>query len=483
MNDPSMNRLVEQVRHIGRECHLWSPGDCIIVAVSGGPDSVALLHILNELAQEKAMDLKLVCAHVNHGLRGSESDEEAKFVSDLSSKLAIPFELGNLDIPTYMKEKGKGKGTELASREKRYEFLHHVAEKYGARSIALAHHADDQAETVIMRLLRGSGPTGLAGMKMMRREKNVELIRPLLRIYKTELVRACQTANIPYVIDSSNLMNKYDRNAVRLDVLPFLGQYNGQLVASLNRLAEIMGDEDDYMQREVAEAYAKLVSPLGGGLTFNIQQFIPLHAALQRRLIKLILDYLPFNTEESDFVKIEAIRKGAVQNRPTTWSLDLGGGLCCLREYDIIRFIPNAAESDLSGYNYAVDQFPSEVSIPWAGRRLRFMQSEPDHTIDQSYRVGKDEAVFDADELAFPLTVRSRLPGDIMRVLGLDGSKKVKDIFIDEKIPPSLRSQIPIVTDAGGCILWIPGIRRSSVAMVTQHTTSIMRIALDRDNE
>ncbi|RUT42596.1 tRNA lysidine(34) synthetase TilS [Paenibacillus anaericanus] len=481
MNDPSMNRLVEQVRRTSREYHLWSPGDCIIVAVSGGPDSVALLHILNQLARDNEMCLNLVCAHVNHGFRGLESDKEAEFVAEIAAKLDIPFELGSFDVPAYMKETGKG--TQLAAREKRYEFLHSVADKYGAKSIALAHHADDQAETVMMRLLRGSGPTGLAGMKITRHERNVELIRPLLRIYKTELVRACQSANIPYVTDSSNLLNKYDRNAVRLDVLPFLGQYNGQLVASLNRLAEVIGDEDDYMQQEVVHVYDNLVSQVDGGLAFKVPQFASLHAALQRRLIKLILDYLPFNMEESDFVKIEAIRKGTVQNRPTTWSLDLGGGLCCLREYDIIRFVSNVADRDLSGYSYSVDPFRTEVPIPWAGHRLHFLRSEAEHIVKQSNKVGKDEAVFDADQLVYPLTVRSRLPGDIMRVMGLDGSKKVKDIFIDEKIPPSLRSQIPIVSDAEGRILWIAGIRRSTVAMVTQHTSSVMRITLVAGSE
>lgn len=481
MNDPSMNRLVEQVRRTSREYHLWSPGDCIIVAVSGGPDSVALLHILHQLTRDNEMSLNLVCAHVNHGFRGLESDKEAVFVAEIAAKLDIPFELGSFDVPAYMKETGKG--TQLAAREKRYEFLHSVAQKYGAKSIALAHHADDQAETVMMRLLRGSGPTGLAGMKITRHERNVELIRPLLRIYKTELVRACQSANIPYVTDSSNLLNKYDRNAVRLDVLPFLGQYNGQLVASLNRLAEVIGDEDDYMQQEVVHLYANLVSQVDGGLAFKVPQFVSLHAALQRRLIKLILDYLPFNMEESDFVKIEAIRKGTVQDRPTTWSLDLGGGLCCLREYDIIRFVPNEADSDLSGYSYSVDPFCTELPIPWAGHRLQFMQSEAEHIVKQSNKVGKDVAVFDADQLIYPLTVRSRLPGDIMRVMGLDGSKKVKDIFIDEKIPPSLRSQIPIVSDAEGQILWIAGIRRSTVAIVTQHTSSVMRITLVAGSE
>jgi len=476
MNSRIMHRLVEQVRQIGREERLWSPGDCIIVAVSGGPDSVALLHMLHHLAAEPDFELRLVCAHVNHGFRGAESDEEAEFVRRMASELGIPFELGVFDIPSYMKESGHG--AQPAAREKRYEFLHSVAKKYGAAAIALAHHADDQAETVLMRILRGSGSSGLAGMRMKRREKNVELIRPLLRIYKDDLIHMCQKTGIPYVTDSTNLLPKYARNAIRLDVLPFLGQYNSGLAESLNRLAEVVGTEDDFIQQKAEQVYQELVFDEGGVFSFKIESFVALHAALQRRLIKLILNYLPLGTEDNDFTKIEAIRKGAIQELPTTWSLDLGGGLRCMREYDTIRFMPDARDSGLS-YTYPVEDFPAEISVPGTEHCLRFTRYGANMGSVSLDELGDEEAVFDADKLLYPLTVRSRLPGDFMKVIGLNGSKKVKDIFIDAKIPPSSRSLIPMVTDAKGQIIWIPGLRRSAIATVSQHTTSVLRIVLD----
>lgn len=475
--NPDLYRLVETVRRTGEEHTLWSPGDCIVVAVSGGPDSVILLHILQELSRDPELGLKLVCAHVNHGFRGKESDEEAEFVRGLAQRLEIPFELGVFDIPTYMKETGKG--GQLAAREKRYAFLHKVAAQYGASAIALAHHADDQAETVMMRILRGSGPSGLAGMKLKRREKNVELIRPLLRIYKNELVQACDRSSIPYVIDSSNLVPKYARNAIRLDVLPFLGQYNEQLTDSLNRLAEVIGEEDDYMRLETERLYAEMVTWQNGGAAFHLRGFTSLHAALQRRLIKLILNYLPLGTDDGDFVKVEAIRKGAVQDRPTTWVLDLGRGVRCYREYDTIRFVPARAENP--HYTYVVERFPAEVSVMDTGQTLRFTRKHAGLGLEGPMKDGNGEAAFDADEIVYPLTVRSRLPGDRMNVMGLNGSKKVKDIFIDEKIPPTLRSQIPLVTDASGRILWIPGVRRSSAAAVSEKTSSVLHVALVRN--
>ncbi|MGG6312078.1 tRNA lysidine(34) synthetase TilS [Paenibacillus macerans] len=475
MIERTMYRLVELVRRTGRLERLWFPGDRIVVAVSGGADSTALLHIMKEIAADQELGLELICAHLHHGLRGAEADRDAEFVRNLAQRLNLPFELGYADVPAYMKESGKG--MELAAREKRYEFLHGVAVRYGAASIALAHHADDQAETVLMRLLRGSGPSGLAGMRFKRREKNVELIRPLLRIYKTDLLRACHESGLSFVEDSSNLHTEQARNSVRLDVLPFLGQYNGQLPESLGRLAELTAAEDDYLLQETLKAYAGIVRMEEGGPAFDIAPFAALHVALQRRLIKLILNYLPLSTEEHDFVKIEAIRQGTIQDRPTTWSLDLGGGSKCLREYGTIRFIPVATESQIPHYTYLVEQFPAEVPIAGTGQSLRMTRLTAGRDADRA-KAGSNnnEAEFDADELVYPLTVRSRLPGDVMKVLGLNGSKKVKDIFIDEKIPPSLRSRIPMVTDAKGRILWIPGVRRSAIAAVNPHTTSVVHM-------
>lgn len=479
MEDMNMNQLVTYMRRMALKYGLWSPGDCIVVAVSGGPDSVALLHGLHRIALEPDSPLKLVCAHVNHGFRGAESDAEAEFVRGIADELGIPFELGVYDVPAYMEESGLS--VQTAAREKRYEFLRRVAEAHAASAIALAHHGDDQAETVMLRLLRGTGLTGLAGMRVKRQEKNVELIRPLLRIYKTDLVQVCRNSGLTYVTDSSNLSNKYARNAVRLDVLPFLGQYNGQLAESLNRLAEVAGEEDDYMQQTVKNAYDDLVSQVQGGSRFSVKDFARLHVALQRRLIKLILNYLPLNTDDMDFAKIEAIREGALQEHPTNWVLDLGGGLRCKREYDEVSMMPENTDEVKLGYTYRLEEVPARLPIPETGRELRFTIRPANlQTAKQDWKTtGSEEALFDADKINYPLIVRSRKPGDIMKVMGLNGSKKVKDIFIDQKIPPSVRSKVPIVTDASGRILWLPGVRRSAHAAVGNHTLSILHVQME----
>ncbi|WDH98810.1 tRNA lysidine(34) synthetase TilS [Paenibacillus urinalis] len=466
-----LSKTALQVLETAEAFGLWQPGYRIVVAVSGGADSVALLHILNQISQYHT-PLTLICAHVHHGFR-RESDQEAEMVREFAESLLIPFEMTRVNIPQYVEDSGRN--AQDASREKRYEFLHQIAAQYNADSIALAHHADDQAETVLLHLLRGSGPSGLTGIKIKRFEKNVELIRPCLRINKTDLAHHCEQYDLPYVIDSSNMSTKYRRNAIRLDVLPFLGQYNGQFTESLNRLAEVMSVEDDYMDTISRQTYSEMVQNSEGSLSFKVTDFKELHVALQRRLIKLILNYLPSNDDFVDFSRIETIRRGAVQHEPTTWSHDIGQGIVCIREYDNIIF--STQRSSVSEhYNYQLDFLDGDAQLDLTeiGTRLHLS------CLDNGFRpVSASEALFDANTFIWPLTIRSRLPGDTMKVMGLNGSKKVKDIFIDAKIPPSLRSRIPVICDGAGNIIWIPGVRRSIHFPVSEDSTSIIRMLVE----
>ncbi|UQZ34248.1 tRNA lysidine(34) synthetase TilS [Paenibacillus sp. PK3_47] len=469
-----MNEIVESVLESAAEHKLFGPYDTIVVAVSGGPDSVALLRILHEISLTRT-PLNLICAHVNHGFR-AESREEAEFVRSLAGELGIPFELAEYDIPALAKNSGLG--PEGTAREKRYQFLIETAKRYGARSVALAHHADDQAETVLMRLLRGSGPSGLAGMRWKRTEKNVELIRPFLRINKTALVTLCQTGGFFYVEDATNLQTIYKRNAVRLEVLPMLEQHNPKVKQSLLQLAEIAGAEDDFMEASAAKCFDELVSVGQSKYTFNRAAFAAVPSALQRRLIKLILNYLSADSSSLDFSKIEAVRRGTLQNDPTVWSLDLGGGLVCVRQYDTVLFSSKPQQRKLS-YTYRMSLPNSRLKLKEIGKVMTMTVLEKESFVVQGEDIGKMSAWFDGDELILPLTIRSRLPGDTIRVMGLNGSKKVKDIYIDDKIPSSERSAIPLVCDGLGNIVWIPGVRRSMHAAVGRHTASVLLLSLE----
>jgi tRNA(Ile)-lysidine synthase len=475
--------LLQRVRATIEQHQLLEPEDCIIVAVSGGPDSMALLHILFLLAKKQRW--RMIAAHVNHQFRVTESAREAEEVERFASSLGLPCIIGVINVPDYINKTGKNAQT--AAREKRYEFLLQAAARYGATKIVTAHHADDQAETILMRLLRGTGPSGLAGIPLRRKIKNVELIRPLLRIYKTEVLEYCREHNINFFIDSSNLDRKYTRNQVRNDLLPVLLEYNPHLPEALNRLTQVMTDENAYLDQAAEAVFNQNVKSYEGGLYFTREPFILLHVALQRRLIKLILSCLApnyeldenkvSNSDSVDFAKIELIRSAIMQNVTTTLNLDITEQIRLMREYNQISF----GKSTLSAerYHYIVDIKAEELTLNEAGIRLEFTVFEDYHS-EHAIPDGElnNQAIFDYNQLQLPLTIRSRQDGDRIRVLGLNGSKKVKDIFIDEKVSPRQRNQIPLVVDAMNKILWITGFRRSDHALTSKKTTRFLRIKL-----
>ncbi|QHW32132.1 tRNA lysidine(34) synthetase TilS [Paenibacillus rhizovicinus] len=465
-----MDEWLGELEELAREEGLWTPGDTVVVAVSGGPDSMALLHLLHRLSGRER--LSLVAAHVDHGFRGEESAREAESVRQFSAALGIPCESTYIDMPAYIEESRMN--SQAASREKRYAFLHGVAHTYGAARIALAHHADDQAETVLMRVVRGTGLGGLAGIPISRFEKNVELIRPLLRKYKADILRYCDLWAIPYSQDSSNGQRHYFRNLVRLDILPYLSAFNPQLPQSLVRLAELAAAEDDWLAQETKAVYERHVLPHREGCQLNRKALLGLHVALQRRLIKLILNYIGLETESTSFDSIETIRHAASERGAATWNFDAGGGIRFVREYDNLLFVRSDREERSSeGYAYAVMEGATALRLPEAEGILTFEETSAASVRRPGNRL---EALFDADVIQYPLTIRNRRPGDRMAVLGLNGTKKVQDMFVDDRVAPSRREVLPIVVDANGFVLWIPGIRRSNVATVADSTKRVIRM-------
>lgn len=463
-----MNLLSQMIGTITEE-KLLEPGNTIVVAVSGGPDSMALLHALHFYADEYGW--KLIVAHIHHGFRGKESDEEAAFVEETVKGLGLPIETAFLDVPAYIKETSMN--PQAAARELRYRYLHEVAEKYNADAIALAHHADDQAETVLMRIIRGTGPSGLSGIQTLRYEGKMKLVRPLLRSNKSEIIAYLEDNGFSYREDSSNAQRKYFRNRVRLDLIPLLQQYNGNFSESLVRLSDMMNAENDYMDAEVGKLFEREVSVQSGKTSFSGTWFTGLHVALQRRLIKLILSYLFPESDSFDYHRAEIVRSAIVQTRTSNLTLDLSQHVRFTKAYDYISFHTNKVPP--SSYEYGVVEGEGALVIPEIGMRMVFYATSVGENRDK----GVDstiEASFDRDRLKYPLRVRSRKPGD--RIRGLNGSKKVKDIFIDHKIPPDERETIPLLVDAADEILWIPGVKRSKYATLTDETSACLNVRL-----
>lgn len=456
-------RIMTQARVDG----WWHSGGAVVAAVSGGPDSMALLHLLRTMSQHEPF--KIVVAHVNHQFRGEESDAEAEMVKRVAHEWGMPVETAALDLPTYIANTGMN--AQSAAREKRYAFLKEVARKHSCSVLLFGHHAGDQAETVLMRIIRGTGPSGLAGIPIHRIEEELELIRPLLRITKCELLKYCERNEVPYALDSSNVDRHYFRNAVRLDLIPMLEKYNPKLQASLVRLADMAAADDEYMEMETLKVFKADVTASDQGFRIERQRFRGLHVALQRRLIKLILNCSSNPRQILDFGHVEEITKVILNDYPTVNQLDIGDGWVLKREYEEIYIGPSIVES--SSFAYIVDETTEEITIAQTGGRFvleRLKGSVPNQSANRL------EACFDEGELRFPLYIRSRLPGDVLQPYGLNGTKKVQDMFVDAKVPRSRRDSLPLLVDGKNHVLWIPGMRRSRHALVTGDTNQTLRI-------
>lgn len=441
-----------------------------VAAVSGGPDSMALLHMLVRMTQVRPF--RLIAAHVNHRFRGAESDAEAELVTQTAQQWGVPVVSAEIDVPHFIEETGMN--AQAAARLKRYEFLMQTAESEQAERIMFGHHADDQAETVLMRVLRGTGIGGLSGIPYRRRENKVELIRPFLRITKEELLAYCKSHDIPFATDSSNWNRQYFRNAVRLDLIPMLEKYNPRLKESLHRLAEMAAADDDYMNAEAARLLDDVTTRSGAGFRLHRRRFLRLHVALQRRLIKLILRCCANRWNSLVFRQIEAILQALKDGQGTVMRFDIGGGWTFMREYDDVYIGPYAQEP--SAYSCRITGFPCTIVLGQSGRTLHMQRIQG----DLAKPADRWEALFDEDALKLPLTIRTRQPADRMEPLGLNGTKKVQDMFVDAKIPRSQRDSWPLLVDAEGSIIWIPGVHRARAALVHDHTRRIVHAVIQQ---
>jgi tRNA(Ile)-lysidine synthase len=470
--------LVLQTAQTIRDEKLLHTGDIVVVAVSGGPDSMALLHILHRLSTNE--QYRLAVAHVNHQFRGLESDLEAVAVQQYAEGLGIPFHGIAIDIPAYIRQHGGN--AQAVARELRYRYLHDIAEQLGAVAIALAHHADDQVETVLLNMLRGTSPRGLIGMLMRRTDKNMELIRPFLRIPKERLLRYCQSEQIIYYTDSSNSNRKYLRNRVRMDIVPQLLAINPRLPEAIDRMADIIREEDDYLNERTNDAAARILQFTGTSCKVSRRCWVAEPIALQRRLIKLILNHVVGGDYSSDFTKVESIRTAIDNDIQPSWSLQIDSFIRMVRDYDHIEWHSSHIDKQVpSCYAYEVASYGNELWIAEAQAMLNIqleLYSQDPSSIVEKLDLEQFEACFDAKQISFPLVIRSRLSGDRIELLGLNGSKKVKDMFIDLKISREWRDRVPLIVDQQGHILWIPGIGRSNIGLISCHTTQLLRMQL-----
>jgi tRNA(Ile)-lysidine synthase len=448
---------------------LLSPGERILIGISGGVDSLVLLDALHRLSTEQGWEI--FAAHVNHQFRGEESRGDAEFVRSFCAERNIPCEVAEIDVPRFIRETHMN--PQEASRTVRYSFFHDVSRKYNIPKLVLAHHANDQAETVLMRLIRGTGIEGLAGIPLMRRENGLTIVRPFLPFYKKELVAYCEERGLHPREDSSNLKTKYHRNFLRLKVIPWLESNLGRSVQdSFVHLADIAAAENDLMHQITREKLEEIIKwNTDNKIVIKGKLFLECHLALQRRMIKLIFNYLLQKEWNLGFIHINEVCDWIRHGRTGT-KLELPQRVVAWKEYDNVVFtLPQSTEAE--GFSYTL-KIPGRTYI----KELGVWVTAEIHPSHPSYHEPGHMAIFDLDQIQGPLRIRSRQAGDRMTLFGMQGSKKVKDIFIDNKVPRRLRDSMPVLTDEEN-ILWLPGIKRSNLAIKTVNTKQIVTIHIE----
>ena len=450
--------MIEQVANTIKEHHLIPCHSAVVVAVSGGADSVCLLHVLKTIS-ETIETFGLVVAHLDHSLRSS-SAQDADFVATLCRQWGIPYVGTRLDVAALARDAGIG--LEEAGRDARRCFLQHVASGHGGAVVALAHHLDDQAETVLMRAARGCGVSGLAAMRW----KNDPFIRPLLGVGRQEIEQYLLTRQIAWVDDESNRELRFQRNRIRHRVLPQLQIFNTQAASHLAELAERVALEESYWQAVLQNWFETHVKHDAGGVYLPIAELQACHPALRDRLLRDGLRSVRGDLRAIEASHVQMIADGLSLARPQ-WQLDLPRAWVA-RRYEWLVF-RQAAPFCLEPVCFVVDG-PGSYRLTDGCTLL--VEERTSASAETPWQVE-----FDADRLSFPLSVRPFVAGDRLAVSGMTGRKKVKELFVEQRWSHE-RRRCAVVVEAAGQPVWVPGLRRSCQYPVNAETQRILRLKL-----
>lgn len=478
--------VLAQARKTIKEHDLLTRGDCIIVAVSGGPDSLTLLHLLLALRDE--WQLQLHVAHLNHQLRGAESDADAEFVTQLARKWGLPATVESRDIAAHAHDRKLS--IEEAARKIRYAFLADVAQRVGSNIITVAHNADDQVETVLMHLLRGSGLAGLRGMqyRSLMIDYQLQLIRPLLDVTRAEIEAYCKDNSLIPRFDRSNLDTTLFRNRLRHEVLPYLESINPKFREILAHTSLSISDDYDYLESQAQDAFPQVTRHADDATIFNRGAWRQLHPALQRMILRIAILQLRSDLRDIDWTHIEDARRVALDKGAGAVAT-LPHGLRLVIGYD--QFIVGDAQQQVSALDFP--QLNEEcVSLPEIGL-LSLPRSnwvvEIARAEQSSLPLPKEElgwslvwtATFDAQKITNHLVLRRRRAGDRFQPAGMSGhSKSVHELMIDEKIPRVVREKMPLLADSEK-ILWVCGYRVDERARATDKTRRILQVTFKKN--
>ncbi|PEL10028.1 tRNA lysidine(34) synthetase TilS [Bacillus sp. AFS017336] len=439
--------VTNQLKEFIKKNNIISGGK-IVIGVSGGPDSMALAHAFLSVRDE--YDFTIILTHVDHMFRGQESLDDMEYVKNWCILNNVHFEGKSINVNQYIEETGLS--SQLAARECRYRFFEEIMMKYQADYLALGHHGEDQVETILMRLVRGSSPMGYAGIREKRPFSTGEIIRPFLELRKHDLITYCHEKNIIPRQDPSNEKDVYTRNRFRHHLLPFIFEENPTAHKRFQHFSRQQIEDELYLMELTEDAMNTVIKHKQiQAVTIDVKQFLNVPISLQRRCIQLILEYvylsIPEGLTQGHLNSILTL----LQNEKSTWEQHLPEGLFVTRSYNECTF--TFEQVNVKYYTISINE-PGVYELP-NGFSIKVELN------NQCLEPKNDTFICSAKDVSFPLVVRNRKNGDRMSLKGMNGSKKLKDIFIDEKMKQSLRDEWPIITDSQNNILWVPFVKKS----------------------
>ncbi|MFQ5914391.1 MAG: tRNA lysidine(34) synthetase TilS [Nitrospinota bacterium] len=462
-----MDRLLASIRRTVEKYGLTHPGEKILVGVSGGPDSVSLLHGLRRCYGD---EVNLVAIHVHHGLRGEEADRDAAWVGALCESMGIECAIRRIEPQRWSEEPGQS--VQMRARKLRYEVFQEEIRERDAHRLALGHTADDQAETLLLNLLRGTGRAGLAGIPPSRPAGvgDATVIRPLIETPREEVLRFLREERIAYRQDSSNESDRYLRNRIRRALLPDLAAYVPGIRGRLVRTAEILRAEEEWIEGVVSDALETVKTRSAEeGPGISIPRLLELPLALRRRVIHRVLRELA--GEETTFEHVESLLAHLER-----WSgekrFTLPGAVVAIRERETLYFLPT--EPPEASAALLKLRVPGSTELaPW-GICL-------ETTVSPQQECGSPpasnlEAHLDFERTGGSLWVRSRRPGDRFCPLGLGGTKKIQDFFVDSRVPRRLRDGVPLLVTEDGRVAWVIGHRIDDGFRTRPGTQRVLRL-------
>ena len=472
MND----KLLEEVNLWAEKYDVLKPGTVVVVGVSGGADSVCLLDILHKLSSIKAFSV--VAVHVNHMLRGEESDGDECFVRSLCENYGIPLEVFREDVAAFADDSNCS--IEEAGRLIRYKDMKKVMEEYGAAHIAVAHHRDDQAETVFLNLLRGAGLDGLCGMSDIKDR----IIRPLLNVSKSEIEAYIKRNRLSYRTDSSNYENTYLRNVIRNVIFPEIKLQTGTDISmSLLRMQTLLNADRDFLNQYAEEKFKDLlVSEDRSRVVLKRSGITGLHPAIAGRIIRIAWERVTGSLQGLESVHVDMVLH-VVKTGGNKLS-ELPKGIRVIAEYDNVEIISGIAREKEETFSLKLS-VPSTIELPVYKMKIEtrlFTRNEYIKAFGEIVKSKENSLtqLFDYGRIKEGIYIRNRMPGDVFFPYNSNGKKKLKDFFIDQKIPTYIRGSIPLMAD-GKNIIWVIGFRTAENYKVSDSTESILYVNITKE--